>query len=250
MKMKLKYLTVPLISLSANAIANIDDVSVRGPNGYAHQIPCVKITEPFYKDLKVRVKQYIDDSGIDETTDEFFYINSGTTGSFCGTQIDGKIWVNGWVGVSWDLTDTAGKSYANFSTRSHFNGEGGNNDWDIEENGQCAAVEGNGVYLEYGSTKSCSKLKNVPDSAVVKAMFVPNLKDDLPDYGYPHYNADAVVEGSQVFKAGDIVYGESTRSLYKCKITNWCNGLPTYYAPGDGLNWNQAWDPYELKFID
>lgn len=146
-----------------------------GSNGYAHQIPCVRFDQPTGSSLQVRLRQYIDDSGIEQQTDETISIPAGFVGESCGSQIDGKIYVNGYVGVSWEITDESGNRIAQFSTRSHFNGEGYTNAWDIEENGQCGAYSDYGVYLEFDGYFSCNNIRNVDDSTVMKAVFVPGL---------------------------------------------------------------------------
>ena len=64
---------------------------------------------------------------------------------------------------------------AEFSTRSHFNGVGSSNSWNIDEHGMCAANSGYGVYLAYDGHASCGELRHVPDSAVMKAIFVPGF---------------------------------------------------------------------------
>ena len=64
---------------------------------------------------------------------------------------------------------------AQVNTRSAFNGEGYNNDWEIDEKGTCGAYSGYGVYLESDGYSSCNKLRHVDDSTVVKAVFVPGL---------------------------------------------------------------------------
>lgn len=52
----------------------------------------------------------------------------------------------------------------------------------------------------------------------------------------------AYVEGT-AYKAGDIVTNNGKN--YKCKphpYTAWCAGRASYYAPGTGQAWDQAWD--------
>jgi len=51
-------------------------------------------------------------------------------------------------------------------------------------------------------------------------------------YNYP--------QGRGSYGAGTLVTG-TDGNIYACQIPNWCNGFPTYYAPGTGLAWSSAW---------
>lgn len=56
------------------------------------------------------------------------------------------------------------------------------------------------------------------------------------DYIYP--------DGISNYKAGTIVLGFNQKR-YQCKpfpYSGWCSQSPTYYEPGKGLAWQQAWD--------
>lgn len=150
-------------------------VGAGSANGYAHQIPCVRFDQPTESSLQVLLNQYIDDSGIEQETSETISIPAGFVGESCGSQINGKIYVNGYVGVSWEVTDESENTIAQFSTRSAFNGEGYDDDWNIDERGMCGAYSDYGVYLEYDGHRSCDELRHVDDSTVMKAVFVPGL---------------------------------------------------------------------------
>ena len=48
---------------------------------------------------------------------------------------------------------------------------------------------------------------------------------------------------AQTYSAGDQVQGGG--KLYQCKpypYTGWCGGTESFYAPGTGTNWTDAWD--------
>lgn len=51
-------------------------------------------------------------------------------------------------------------------------------------------------------------------------------------YVYPRGRGD--------YREGNRVTGQNG-NLYQCLIAPWCNGAPTYYAPGVGLAWSSAW---------
>jgi len=52
------------------------------------------------------------------------------------------------------------------------------------------------------------------------------------DYIYP--------AGKGQYTASDIVQ-DKDGEVYRCNITNWCNGSALYYAPGTGSAWQTAW---------
>lgn len=55
------------------------------------------------------------------------------------------------------------------------------------------------------------------------------------EYRYP--------DGIGSYQAGTLVQG-SDGNFYQCRgwpYSGWCNGSGTHYAPGTGLNWDQAW---------
>ena len=127
-----------------------------------------------------------------------------------------------------------------------FSGRGPDNDWDIDEKGACGAHNQNGVYLESNGVETCGLLPDVEDEDIVAAVFSPEMSklNASADHGYPHYNAESVLNGTQFWHANDVAYSETTHDLYLCKNA-WCNQAPAYYAPGVGSEWQQAWDLYK-----
>jgi hypothetical protein len=60
--------------------------------------------------------------------------------------------------------------------------------------------------------------------------------DEGGTVSYPSWSA------SQTWNAGDIVNNHG--ALYQCKPLPegaWCNDAPTYYEPGAGIAWGDAW---------
>ncbi|MGL5698024.1 MAG: chitinase, partial [Kluyvera sp.] len=76
----------------------------------------------------------------------------------------------------------------------------------------------------------------------VKAKAADEAADETKDgndsdvINYPSWSS------SQTWKAGDIVNNHG--ALYQCKplpVGAWCNVAPSYYEPGVGLAWGDAW---------
>lgn len=240
-KFNKKAMIIPLMVLASTS-------AYAGPNGHAAQKACIKLAQATYENISVDIHQNIADSGPVASTNETLSLPAGSTGEICGNNIvSGDIWANGSVDVSWKITNSSGDIIKSFSTSSTFNGQGANNDWDINEKGQCAAngQSQNGVYLTANGKESCGPLEDISDDAVVKATYAVDLGDNpVPDYGYTHYNSEQVKNGTQTWSVAQHAYSERTQLLYTCNVANWCNGDPTYYEPGHGLTWSQAWTEY------
>ena len=242
-KFNKKVMLLPLMVLAS---ASSHAVNLAGPWGTAQQEACVKLAQPAYADYYVDIYQRVYDSETIVETTERVSIPAGSSGELCGKKIlVGDIWARGSIDVSWRIKDDSDHLVREFVTYSTFDGHGATNDWDINEKGHCAANgEPNGVYLTANGRNSCYMIRDVDDEDVVKATYAVDLGDHVPDRGYPHYDAEAVLNGTQRWIIGDVAYSETTQKLYTCKITNWCNGNPTYYAPGEGQSWEDAWKAY------
>lgn len=56
--------------------------------------------------------------------------------------------------------------------------------------------------------------------------------------------APAYPQGRGSYINGDLVTGYDG-GIYRCDVAGWCNGDATYYSPGTGLAWQQAWTQIE-----
>ena len=237
-----KLLSMTLIALSSSAVH-------ASGWGTAKQEACINLLTPIDKEIAVTINQYINDSGIVATTNEKINLKDGAHGEICGRKkIVHDIYVNGRVGVSWKIEDS-NSTLREFSTESSFNGQGANNDWDIDEKGQCAAYGGKGVYLTGKGDKSCRFIKDVPDESVIKVTYAVDLGSYHPsnDHGYTHYNPEQVVNGQQKWAVGSLAFSEITQKVYECLQGNLCNESPSYYEPGVGQVWEQAWIETSVK---
>ena len=71
---------------------------------------------------------------------------------------------------------------------------------------------------------------------------VDSVTDDHKD---PVNTVDSVYpDNIGNYSTGDLVHSQDG-NIYECLVSGWCNTSRTYYAPGVGLAWNQAW-----KFVE
>jgi len=89
---------------------------------------------------------------------------------------------------------------------------------------------------QYDVIMLVSFLKN-SQKQILQKKFTLNITGELPlALPYP--------TGKGSYVAGSRVTG-SDGVVYACKpwpYTAWCNGVASYYEPGKGLAWSQAWD--------
>ncbi|WP_447968560.1 lytic polysaccharide monooxygenase [Nitrospira sp. M1] len=67
--------------------------------------------------------------------------------------------------------------------------------------------------------------------------------NDVPDPNTPSEHL-TYPEGRGGYQPGTVVKG-TNGNLYQCRpfpFSGWCNQAPSYYAPGTGLAWKQAWN--------
>ena len=242
--MKIKYIVLStLIAASPQVFAKASDW------GTVQERQCVNIKEELQNDILVSITRSITDTRGRKSMSEDFSVAKGQSGVFCTDEVfRGEIHMHGNVNLGWKIIDPADAThvYASFNTTALFYGKGPDNDWKIDERGACGAYNHDGVYLAANGIETCKFLWNVPDEDVVAAVFSPKMSNinDSADQGYPHYDAESVLNDTQFWNVNDVAYNETTHDLYLCK-NEWCNQSPAHYAPGVGRYWQQAWDLYK-----
>ena len=242
---------------SANTLAGI--------NGNPRQKLCVKLLERASETLVIETFQSVYDTnngGTEETLSENITIQAGSPAAeYCGHDIiEGKINGDGKMKAEFNvLVNGEGNTIDEFKSDSFFNGHGQNNEWDLNEKGQCngSSQQNPGVYMDATdknghSFKDCGS-HEIPDENLVKIVFTPNLSSisgpdnpDSPDNpnGYEEYDPEAVINETSDYHDGQIVFQPKNTLTYQCKWEEWCNDDPSFYEPGYGLQWQEAWNEY------
>ncbi|WP_339388584.1 hypothetical protein [Vibrio caribbeanicus] len=203
--------------------------------GTATQNACVNLLEPANDDMLVQVKQTIWDTVDVLTKDSFFIIDKGQSGLHCDSEtISDDIYVNGKVIVNWTVKNIHnGTILATFNTASEFNGEGANNDWNIQEKGQCGSEETPGVYLIAENTHSCGQIIDVPDETTVSAVFVPTL--EKADSSTKLIDVSGGLVGSAIEGSGGGVINGVAHKYY-ARLESDSQAITPYYFSGIGLS--------------
>ncbi|GEM74418.1 hypothetical protein [Vibrio sagamiensis] len=236
MKIVTTALSIPMIFISTAVSANI-----LSTYGTATEKACVNLIEPTTQDLLVQIKQTIWDTNDVDTQDTNFIIYSDSHGTYCDTEvISHDIYVNGKVAVNWTIRDLENNEIlAQFNTESHFNGEGANNDWDLNEKGQCGSEESYGVYLVANNMHSCGAIYNVPDESEVLAVFAPKIEPKSSEHPKDSKLADlsgGLVGNALQGSGAGLLHGVSHK--YYARIEDHGFPLTPYYYSGVGIDTN------------
>ncbi|MBD1566729.1 hypothetical protein P4S52_13595 [Vibrio sp. SA48] len=193
-----------------------------GPSGDVLQRNCVSIAEAYSSNLTVHTSASIVDTS---TLDRYRYrdatinINKGMTGTFCTETWDlGSINNEGHIDFEFRITNDVGHTLTSFGSYTDFDGSGRDNNWDINELGQCAAQGGYGVYLEALEeddgplTSTCGPLE-VDNDDVASIIFVPEITEDEPiehdtyrvNLSLLSSSFDGLRYGNNIFDLGDLV---------------------------------------------
>ncbi|MBD1577865.1 hypothetical protein HC723_15825 [Vibrio sp. S11_S32] len=164
--------------------------------GDIKQKSCIHIATPPSEDIIVDVYQDVQDYDLHtpqtrpvRVTQDTITIKAGTTEKeYCSSMIGYTGYHNSTVGTAFNVFNSdKTKLLDSFYSYSNFNGDGANNDWDLNEFGskkdsQCNAKDETqrGVHLwavdNHGTSHwTCSPAEDIPDENTVHIVFTPNF---------------------------------------------------------------------------
>lgn len=161
--------------------------------------------------------------------------NNDINQNYCASKQDlGDMNADGLVNISFDVKGEKGETLDDISTYSTFNGQNANNDWDIAEQGRCAAasntVVGEGIFMSARDENNnyyyntCNKIYNVDDDDGVTITFIPTeYTPDEPEEPGICEDVEAWVDYDQptsvgLYQKGDRVTHDG--GLYESLVNN------------------------------